>query len=176
MSARYNRAFDRLCEIEGYRSDDKNDPGGRTVWGIAKTFFPEMYSGGTEPSREQAKAFFKTRFWGPLRCEELDSAHVAFFLFQAGVNCGITTAVRFLQHAINRIALYGEPMLKEDGQFGPKTLALAQKYGRVYEGSLVASMMLAQGQYYESRGEAHRRSYIRGWLDRLHDSMQETAP
>lgn len=42
MRTNFDRAFDLLMEMEGYESNDKRDPGGRTKWGIAHEYHPEV--------------------------------------------------------------------------------------------------------------------------------------
>lgn len=66
----FEEAFELLTELEGYSSALKGDPGGRTIWGISETYFPEevklMSKMTPEEAKEYAKQFFKRRFWKDL--------------------------------------------------------------------------------------------------------------
>lgn len=108
-------AFERLIGHEGGYVNHPNDPGGETNWGITKrTALGSGYTGSMrELTREQAKAIYKTEYWGRARCDEYDGA-IAFQLFDAAVNHGIGNAIRFLQRASG---------VADDGIMGPVTMA-----------------------------------------------------
>lgn len=114
----FDEAFDRLIGNEGGYSNNPADPGGETMWGMtAKVARANGYQGAMrDMPRDTAKAIYKTQYWDAARCGDIDGA-IAFQVFDAAVNHGIPTAVKLLQHAAGA---------KEDGQFGPMTLAAVQ--------------------------------------------------
>lgn len=79
MRNNFDSWIENLKEWEGFRSNDPDDPGGRTVYGISERYFPGMYSGGREPTWEEAKEFYLKEIWVKNGCDELpfpmDVAH-----------------------------------------------------------------------------------------------------
>ena len=59
-----------LREHEGFKSNDPDDAGGETVFGISKTFHPEMFKDGP-PTWEQAEAFYLA-LWIRNGCDALE--------------------------------------------------------------------------------------------------------
>ncbi len=83
----FDVAFEKLCELEGFKSDVAGDPGGRTIWGISERYFPEdvnkMLSLASKEAKEYAKQFYKTKFWNPVAHLPTPINVVAFLM---GVN------------------------------------------------------------------------------------------
>jgi hypothetical protein len=81
----FDLAFDKLCELEGFNSNVKGDPGGRTIWGISERWSPEdvrkMLDMGKEEAKEYAKKFYYERFW-----RLYDDTKVTMAAFLMGVN------------------------------------------------------------------------------------------
>lgn len=112
----FNKAFADLLGNEGAYSNNPNDPGGETMWGI--TLATARANGYTGPMKDMdqvtAKRIYARNYWLP----EFDKLpyKVAFALFDAAVNSGVTQAVRWLQRSLG---------IADDGKFGPITLAAA---------------------------------------------------
>lgn len=64
----------------------------------------------------QAKDIYRRDFWGALGCHEM-APPLAYMVFDAGVNCGVGRAARWLQGALG---------VGVDGAIGPKTMAVAR--------------------------------------------------
>lgn len=105
----FDTAFERLIGNEGGYSNDPNDPGGETNWGISKRSYPNVDIKNL--TKEGAKAIYLRDFWDPL-----GNAHPAikFQAFDFAVNSGIQTAIRKLQASIG---------VADDGHWGPKSAA-----------------------------------------------------
>lgn len=92
----------RLYKLEGFESNDKNDPGGETYKGISRTYNPDWCGWQYVDAKDYAKAdicvrdFYKS-LWLKLNCDKLDNFEIAFFVFQIAVNVGTTTAVKIAQ-------------------------------------------------------------------------------
>jgi len=111
----FDTAFERTVGLEGGYSNDPNDPGGETNWGISKRSYPHLNI--KELTREDAKAIYLRDFWNRIHADSLPDG-VAFQLFDFAVNSGIETAVRYLQRAL-RVA--------DDGHWGPVSQAAADR-------------------------------------------------
>lgn len=109
----FNTAFDRLLGNEGGYSNNPNDPGGETNWGISKRSYPHVDIRNL--TRDGAKAIYLADFWNRIHADELPQGAV-FQAFDFAVNSGIETAVRKLQRAVG---------VADDGHWGPVTHAAA---------------------------------------------------
>ena len=63
----FDECFEKLAELEGFESNVKGDPGGRTIWGISERFFPQdvekMSKMNKEEAKKYAKEFYRKKFW-----------------------------------------------------------------------------------------------------------------
>lgn len=111
----FNLAFDRLIGHEGGYVNHPKDPGGETKFGITVGVASDAgYKGNMRDlTRDQAKEIYRTAYWGRAKADQYAGA-IAFQVFDAAVNHGITQAVRFLQRAVS---------VTDDGKIGPQTLA-----------------------------------------------------
>jgi lysozyme family protein len=119
--------LDGVIAREGGYTDDPDDPGGPTIWGITEaTARAYGYWGDMRAmTRATALEIYRTRYWqGPgfATIDSIDSA-LATKLFDVGVNQGTGAAVRFLQRALNVLNLNQSRWadLTVDGSFGRLT-------------------------------------------------------
>jgi lysozyme family protein len=102
------------------------DAGGRTRFGIAEKFHPdlpeEFFTGPTEDALAEAEKIEQCEYWDRMRLAEIENQNVANKLFDMGVNMGVRQAAVYAQRAANALVI-GEGKLVEDGEIGPKTLA-----------------------------------------------------
>ena len=115
----FDEAFDLLLGHEGGYSNNRQDPGGETMWGIThKVALQEGYSGDMHIlPREFAKGVYRRRYWDAVKADSLPDA-LRFSLFDAAVNSGVGQAVKWLQRAVD---------VADDGILGPMTLQAAQR-------------------------------------------------
>lgn len=111
----FDEAFHHLLGHEGAYSNHPNDPGGETMWGITKVVARENgYEGLMKDLPvETAKVIYKAKYWNAVRAEELPPV-LRYAVFDAAVNSGPGTSIRWLQEAVGATP---------DGVLGPKTLA-----------------------------------------------------
>src|SRR3990167_2821806 len=103
--ADFTKMFDRLLGHEGGYTNDPNDPGGETNWGISKRSYPDLDIKAL--TRDEAKVIYKRDFWDKL---PTFSPAVKFQVFDFGINSGFSTAIRYLQRVVG---------VADDGQWGP---------------------------------------------------------
>jgi lysozyme family protein len=105
----FDQAFDRLISREGGYTNDTDDPGKETKFGISKRSYPDVDIANL--TLESAKAIYKRDFW-----DALGDIHpvIKFQVFDFAVNSGIQTAIRKLQLAIGAA---------DDGHWGPRSAA-----------------------------------------------------
>jgi lysozyme family protein len=101
------------------------DVGGRTRFGIAEKFHPdlpeEFFTGPAEDALTEAEKIEEREYWDAMRLAEVGNQNVANKLFDMGVNMGVRQAAVYAQRAANAL-LIGEGRLVEDGEIGAKTL------------------------------------------------------
>lgn len=111
--------FDTAVEVvlghEGGYVDDKNDPGGRTKYGISKRAYPHLDIKSL--TIEDAKRIYKRDYWVRAKVDLLPE-NLRLVYFDMVVNMGTKNAVKVLQSALNGRG-YETTV---DGKMGPQTL------------------------------------------------------
>lgn len=110
----FDAAFVRLIGHEGGVSNNPNDGGGLTKYGISKRSYPGEDI--LNLTLDRAKRIYLQDFWGPAGCDTVPDA-IKFDLFDMAVNSGVKAAIKTLQKAVGQF---------EDGILGPKTLQAIQ--------------------------------------------------
>jgi lysozyme family protein len=113
MRTDWDDAIAFVLEQEGGLTDDPNDPGGVTKFGISKKAYPNLDIRNLTVA--EAMDIYKRDYWAPCKCDELPR-EFAISLFDCAVNQGTQTAICIMQRALK---------VKDDGIIGPKTLAAA---------------------------------------------------
>lgn len=83
-------------ELEGYISDDANDKGGFTKYGIAQKYHPEVNV--PKLTAVQAKEIYLKDYWIPSGCDDMESPKDIVLFIQA-VNLGVSRACQFMQES-----------------------------------------------------------------------------
>ena len=115
----FDTAFHHLLGVEGGYVWHPSDPGGETNWGVTKVVARQHgYEGDMKDLPvELAKAIYRKSYWDAVQAESLPPL-IRYAVFDAGVNSGPGTAIRWLQQAVGATP---------DGVLGPKTLAALQE-------------------------------------------------
>lgn len=149
----FDRAFSLLLSYEGGYSNDPNDPGGRTLYGISEKSHPLLWQ-HAPPTKEQAKDLYYTQYWLPAHCPDFPQP-IALLVFDSAVNLGVSQSLRLLQRSLS---------VPEDGLWGPVSQqALAtEDIGQVQQNFLTERAL-----FYADL--PHWRHFRRGWIRRLFD-------
>jgi lysozyme family protein len=108
----FNTAVEKVLKQEGVYSDDPNDSGGETKYGISKKAFPHLDIKNL--TLEQAKEIYKLYYWDKAKCNHIRDS-IKLLHFSCAVNCGVVAANKIYQRATNT-------GIKIDGILGPVTL------------------------------------------------------
>lgn len=155
----FDTAFHKLLGHEGGYVDHPRDPGGATRWGVTKRVARAAgYDGDMKDFPvDLAKAIYREQYWDAVKAEQLPEA-VRYAVFDAAVNSGVRQAVKWLQRAV------GAP---DDGEIGPKTLALVAN-ANAYQ--LKASML---GDRLEFMTNLHTwPAFGKGWARRIAEILE----
>lgn len=113
MQTNYDTALKRVLAHEGGYTNDAEDPGGPTNWGItiydARMYWKRDADADDVKAMplDVAKRIYKTKYWDAMRCDELPSG-VDYAVFDFGVNSGIARSVKFLE-AVAGVSVDGKP-------------------------------------------------------------------
>jgi len=174
---KFYHAFDELMKWEGVASDHPADPGGKTIYGIARNYwkqaFDEVYGlykrNQNKDALAAAKRFYRVNFWNEY-FSGINYTPLGYKLFDLGVNMGTKRVTKMLQRILNYNETYfgqwwnkQKPgRLKVDGSYGTKThVALT-----TFDQQRVYKLLINRAEkYYRSRN--HFWKFGRGWLRRL---------
>jgi lysozyme family protein len=177
MNDRFRIALKRTLEFEGTYSNDPDDSGGETKWGITKKAWL-TYGDSVDFGRmttNDVVDFYLNVYWRGACLSVLDSASVPQRLlneiFDAVVNHGITGGIKRLQIAYNDINGDGIDLLV-DGKIGAKTIGAIVAFcnrGSNYSDALVAALRFERAALYFNlcENDTKKRKFLRGWLRRL---------
>lgn len=166
----FERALDHVLEMEGGYTDDPQDPGGPTNYGITLAVFAawrrvklsdanriSLIRDLKRIDQATVREIYRRRYWETAHCAELPAA-IAFMHFDAAVNHGFGTAIRFLQEAVGT---------EVDGEVGPETRAAAAR--APIEGTLTTYAAIRKRRY---RALPHFWRFGRGWLKRVDRTLE----
>ena len=143
-------ACHQVLAFEGDISDDPQDPGGLTRYGISQRAYPQLKI--RELSRAEAINIYRRDYWQACSCQLLPSP-LNRIVFDAAVNQGVKQAIIFLQKALS---------VPADGVIGTKTLnAIANQPIE----AVVLKVLVARALHYASLSEFPR--FGQGWFARL---------
>lgn len=165
----------KLIEVEGGYSNDKNDSGGETCWGITVAVARAFGYAGAMATMPQsiARTIYAERYWHQPRFSDVAalSMGIAEELLDTGVNMGTGIAGRFLQRALNTLNQEGRtfPDMTVDGAIGNLTIAALKAHlnarGKPGEGVLLRMLNGQQSVRYMEIAEARasQESFMYGW-------------
>jgi len=157
MIVNFDKCFDIVVGHEGSYSNDSQDPGGETMWGVTRRDHPGAWAQG-RPTLEQAREIYRKQYWLPAGCNDLPDGY-DLVVFDSAINQGVRPAVMMMQSAL-RVTI--------DGDAGPLTVAAALAAGREGLALTLAERAL---RYSQTRGFDR---FGKGWLKRTYLIAMET--
>lgn len=139
--------------------NDPADAGGETKFGIAKNSNTSVNI--KTLTWDQCSSIYRKKYWDPLSLDKVPD-NVATVIFDCSVNHGPGTAAKFLQGAVGAA---------EDGQIGPKTLALVNSKSA---DDIVRKVLDRRRAFFRNivANKPSQAKFINGWLARC-DSLQK---
>ena len=160
----FERIFDYLLKVEGGYSNNKNDKGGKTKYGITEENARDFgYKGDMQDlTKDFAKNIYLKKYYLGNKLDKVVNDIVALSVCDWAVNSG-KNGIKNAQIAINQLT---NANLDTDGIIGNKTLealnaADPEKFLEVYHN--------LQRIYYKGKVEADRTQerFLTGWLNRV---------
>lgn len=161
MNIYFDIAFKFVCKWEGGLSNDEDDPGGLTKYGISKAAFPNIDIGNL--TIDGAKEIYKKYYWDKCKCDFLPPK-TAVVVFDFAVNGGPKKSIKILQQAITEC---GFP-IEIDGLIGSTTLKFANMCN---EDEILKNCISAREEYYDLivRNNQKLLKFRNGWQNRVND-------
>ncbi len=176
MRDNIDELIDDLIAREGGFVDHPADKGGPTRWGITQAvarrhgYMEQMEN----LPRNVAAQIYKTQYWHAPAFDKVSriAPLLAAELFDTSVNMGTSTAIAFLQRALNALNRNGAdyPDITVDRIIGPDTLgaleAFLAKRGPPAEGVLTKAIDALQGAHYVRLAETRpaQEAFLYGWI------------
>jgi len=117
---RFERSMSVLAAHEGGYSNHPADPGGATMKGVTKRVYDAHRKANDQAVQDVRKItdaevyeIYRAQYWDRVRGDELP-AGLAYCVFDAAVNSGVSQAAKWLQRAVG---------VADDGAIGAMTLA-----------------------------------------------------
>ncbi len=156
----FAEAVEDLLVIEGGFSDDPDDRGGRTRFGISSKWHPDVNL--DELTREGAAKIYREEYWNPNRYDELPK-NIGRKVFNAATNIGPSRANKMLQKAM------GLKSEDQDGKIGDDTIKTAHNKD---SDIVVARIIKSQQKLYDTiiKKTPSQEKWTNGWRKRANYS------
>lgn len=181
-----------MLRREGFYVHHKNDRGGETYCGIARTYWPNWIGWEVVDAykRKIGRAlrrneriedpllplyildFYREHFWKPIYGDDLVNDSLVDLLFDSHVLLG-KRAIKYLQIAINEVG--GEPRIRVDWALGPKTLARLHQLNGEQVFNRLKALRRARHQWVAANVPGQD-DFIDGWLARVDKFSYKSTP
>ena len=147
----FDDAFAAICGIEGNYSNNPNDPGKATKFGITEVVARAWgYNGDMHDlTIAMAKSIAKTNYWDRFQCGQFDP-RIGYLIFDAAFNGG--HPIQWLQKAVD---------VNQDGVVGPATICAVRN---IEPWRIMARFNAYHAQYYAA---LDNHTMIDGWVNRI---------
>lgn len=170
--------------VEGEYSNDKNDSGGETRYGIIKEEARRWgYTGDMRKfPKEKAIEIYKKDYIEKFKIDKIDHLGKKLALFDVCVNSG-NRGVKLAQRVVNKVYIHRKDLpknlaemkdilpLAEDGQMGPKTI---NAINAIPFFIFYTDFIVAHEDMYHDLMKANPKNYDfeEGWENRIHKENQ----
>lgn len=161
-------AIGSVLQAEGSYSNDPDDAGKETFWGISSRAHPEILNVKPKHRKELVLKIYHEEYWKPTQVESFSHFWLAWEVFDFSITSGNFKAGYALQRSFNLIKNKKFNYLTEDGEIGPKTLSAINKwydsgYEEKYHFPLYIGYCTTRARFYM---KLNQQKFIRGWLKR----------
>lgn len=109
MSDRFSTCHSVTAAWEGGWSNHKDDPGGKTMYGVTEPVFHSWLKSQDKPlkpvakiTKNQALAIYKANYWAPTAGRYKLKPGVDLAVYDAGVNSGVSRALKWMKAGIDK--------------------------------------------------------------------------
>ena len=162
--AKFEYAVTFVLSHEGGYSDQAEDRGGSTKYGISQAQYPNLDIPNL--TEEDAKAIYYRDFWNHQRYEDIADLLVAAKVFDLSVNMGPHEAILILQKALN-VLVANTSNISEDGILGSGTINAVNTTDCT---ALLNQIKILATEYYTNIVTNHpsELKFLAGWIRRAY--------
>ena len=165
-------AFNYLVDNDEGRTytDDSDDSGGPTKFGITKKTYEEFFGHVVSDSEienmtpEIAKQIYGALYWSPLHCDDIHFSAFAISIFDTAVLFGVKTVTLLVQQTL---VLWCGGTLEIDGLMGDKTVSVLNAIGA--QNGFMENFHSLLMDHIDGLVAAHPKNekYLLGWTRRI---------
>lgn len=183
----FDKAFQITLGHEGGYSNDANDPGGETIYGVARTKNPTWEGWplldnfkkdkinfpknalADSSILSHVKALYKKKYWDVHLLDTLNSQEIANELFDTGINQGTGKAASFLLLALDLLNRGGKDYadVSQDGIVNPSDITAVNIHKRPQNILKTLNGLQFMHYYTITRSNPKFEDYFNGWLNRV---------
>ena len=160
---RFNKFLDYIFEVEGGFTDDENDRGGKTTWGITEEEAREFgYTGDMRNlTKDFAKNIYLKKYYLGNKLDKIIDDRVALSIFDWAVNSG-RRGIKKAQIVANKFGAN----LVIDGIIGNKTL---EAINAIDPKMFLKEYHEMQRTFYKNLAarDNSQEGFLKGWLNRI---------
>lgn len=183
MDDKFSYAYAFTAKAEGGFSDDKNDRGGATGFGVSLAFLKSLAANSRDNAKlkelgvllpvtresiealtsSQARDILKYEFWDKPKFEVFPK-RIACCLFDMAVNHGTSRSIKLAQKGYNATIGNFGAKLAVDGVMGAQTTTALMQESDV----LLSNIIEARWAFYEAimKNDPSQETFRRGWRNR----------
>lgn len=156
-----DKAIEFVLKNEGLYSNDADDKGGETKFGISKRNYPNIDIKNL--SIQKAKEIYKRDFWENQHYKNIKNQELAIKIFDLAVNVGANRANKLVQRALRSV----NKKIEETGVLDDVTICLINESDAT---DLLSALRSEAAGYYRLivSTKPHRAKYLKGWLNRAY--------
>jgi lysozyme family protein len=152
---RFEKFIPIIFKNEGILSDNVNDSGGLTKYGISQKSYPNLDIRNL--TKQQAEEIYKRDYYDVCRIDMIENELLALHVFDMAVNAGIGRSIRMLQRVI---------LVNVDGVIGEQTI------NTVNAGNWANAFIQARINYYKQIATGRNLVFLNGWLNRVQNTTK----
>ena len=166
MTINFKIAFKEIIGIEGGYSNNLNDKGGETKYGISKRAYPNLDIKNL--TLKKAEEIYYNDYWLALKLDYVKDLKVSLELFDTAVNMGVKTASKMFQEALNLMNRNGKNFadLVVDGDIGIKTISAYDKVDKAILLKVLNGLQFSRYVDIVTRNPKQE-EFFNGWMKRV---------
>lgn len=147
---RFEKFIPIIFKNEGLLSDDVNDSGGLTKYGISQRSYPNLDIRNL--TKEHAQQIYKRDYYDAVKADLITNELLSLHVFDMAVNAGVGMSIKILQRVVG---------VKDDGIIGKMTLSMTNS------GDFVNAFIDARFNYYRTIARGKNIGFLNGWIKRV---------
>ena len=162
--AKFSNVISKILDIEKGYTNDSDDAGGETKFGISKRQYPNLDISNL--TQDAALQIYERDFWNAHKLSNIDDQEIANKIFILIVNMNAIEAIKLVQHALVDCGVATNNDI--DGIMGSRTIDMLNSLESMETGLFLNWLFTEEITHYvdEVYCDHSQIKYIRGWTKR----------